>query len=106
MGILNKICRKRTFEVGNKIEENEECAYFILKGVLKWENKDSLANTGSFIGNLKKVLDVKGHQRLGDMQVVKDTWTVELNIPAFYRNFLCRFPFRLHQIYEKGDIFQ
>lgn len=72
-----------TYEVGLKTNNYNENVYFISKGGMKWEDNDEVAGNGYFIGDLKSYYAMKeGLTQHFDnyIEVVKDTWAVEINI--------------------------
>lgn len=76
---------------------------------MKWEDNDEVAGNGYFIGDLKSYYAMKeGLTQHFDnyIEVVKDTWAVEINIEEFHQFFIMEHPHILSIIHSKGKIFR
>ena len=104
--ILNRISQPKIYEVGAKLNTQnvDKCVYFITKGAIKWANTDTVAKTGYFIGNLRTYYDHKVNFVV--MEVLKDSWVVEIPIGLLDKEFLELYPERLYQISTYGTIFE
>lgn len=69
---------------------------------MKWEDTDQIAGNDYFIGDIQSFYEGNFENYI---EVVKDTWALEINTEQFHSFFLMEYPHFLHHIVRKGKFF-
>jgi hypothetical protein len=94
----------KTFEAGSSEPSLSECIYLVAKGTMKLRSGEAEATRGMGIGNIRPFYS-SAYEEQDEIEVVKDTWAVEIGIKALHAEFFSRFPHRLTEALMRSPIF-